>query len=117
MRIVAERIEVRMQWKVIPHGEAYCSLGLEYIFDSPWCRLHIPKAVRVIKNQAVANMSGVASVDKSLVKRASMQDCPPNLNEMAKVFWNVFFCSQGQRAIFRYIAGISVDRRRHKFVE
>jgi hypothetical protein len=65
MRIVVKRIEARMQWKVIPHGEAYSSLSLEYIFDGPWSWLHIPKAVRVIKNQAVANMSRVTSVDKS----------------------------------------------------
>lgn len=114
---MAEGISARMQWKVMPHSEAYSLLYLENIFDGPRCWLHIPKAIRVIKDQAVADMSGVAGIDGSFVKDASMQDCPPNLDKLAEVIRNDFFYSREYRVTFGYIAGISVDRGRHKSIE
>jgi hypothetical protein len=106
---MAERIRVRMRWKVMPYGEAHSSLGLENILNGPWCWFHAPKAAGIIKDQAIANMSGVASVDGSLVKDASMQDCPLNLNELAEVFRNNFFHRRGHRVTFGYVAWIGID--------
>jgi hypothetical protein len=50
MRIVAERIWVRVQEKVTLHSKGYFLLGLKNKLDNTWCWLHALDTIRIIED-------------------------------------------------------------------
>lgn len=50
VRIVAERIRVRVQGKVTSHGKGYSLLGLKNKLDNTWCWLHALDTARIIED-------------------------------------------------------------------